>query len=366
AQEATSYTIRHQAVEFNYDPNDGNDHSPLDYYKYVTEDVIFFNLRNWEYGYAVINDHVYPFTYTPAQMDSNGNVVEKSHVTTDDALNISGIEALQATFELNCAAALFEYKGDNTFVLNNGALYASYILPAFGEGTDEPRQYEYATSMTVILDGDGRLSVVKFKYTTYGISEEVTLTYDFDSEIDLSYLDFESADHHSVLDPFIGEYKDDIGNYAIVDIYGFTINGIQAEVVAYSKDDGMFTAKWNEQTIYISKFSQRQLLIVNDSYTIFWTLNSIYNSTVTIPDQFKGHWYRFDGEYNEKFDFVIQSHAIYFNGELLELLSYTVSEGITATDGENTYNFDLDRDEDGTTLLYVFILYAEDGTFARM
>ncbi len=359
AQEAARYTVRHRSHELNYNPDDGDDHKDLDYNKYVTEDTVFFNHLNWEYGYTVINGHVYPFKYFPEQRDENGNVTVQAHVTTDDAVNVSGIEAVQATFALACAPELFKYVGDNRFVLRDGPTYAPYVLPAFGEGTDEPRYFQYGTSLTVTVGEDGRLAELEFSYATYGITEEVTLTYDFDTEIDLSYLDFENADHHSVLDPFIGEYADDMGNTAIVDIYGFVINGTAAEIIGYNADNAEFTAKWENQTIYIGKLSQRQLLIVNESNTIFWTLNSVNNTAVTIPDTFKGHWYRYDVDYDEHFDFVIQSHAVRYNGTLLELLSYTMSEGVVATDGTYTYNLSLVRDEDGILLLEVLIIDKE-------
>lgn len=349
AAQAPFYTIRHQAHELTYESED------LDYKKYVTGTVYFEDIENWsKQGLVVLKGYVYPFTYN------------ENKVSTSDALNVKHIKDLLASFDLGAIATeLFEYKGNNTYVLRNGELYAPYIAPIFANGTDEMKSFEYATSLTIILGQDGRLSQVKFHYATYGISENVVMTYDFDTPIDLSYLDFENADHHSILDSFLGQYRDNDGNYAIVDASGFSINGSNASITSFDSNEGVFTATWKEQTIYIRKFSQKQLLIVNEEMTIFWTLTLINNDAVTIPAEFKGHYYAYDEQYDEHFDFVIQSHAIYYNNKLANLISFAEREGIVAELDGKTVNLYFAKSQFGSgNALFAYIVYP-DGSYAH-
>lgn len=353
ADEAEFYTIRHQAHEIGFDSED------LDYFKYVTEDMFFSNYEGWEYGYKVIKGYVYPFSYSTID----------NKVVLDDAIN-DVFDNITAHFTLNASTEIFAYVGNNAYVLQNALNFAPYIVTNFGEGQSEKKYYSYATSLIIILDDNGNLYQIKFRYSTYGITEDVILTYDFNTKINLDYLDFESADHNSVLDPFIGRYEDEYGNFAIVDMYGFVINGYEAKVVSYSKDDCTFVATWQNTTIYIDKFSQRQLRIYDDGI-IYWILNSVYDSSVTIPEQFKGHWFRAKAdlapevaEYlDADLDFVIQTHAIYYNGNLMEILSYTLSEGIVASYKGSTYSFTLAHDEEDTVYLAVIIM-RDDGATA--
>lgn len=103
---------------------------------------------------------------------------------------------------------------------------AQTVAPYFAIG-NEQAYYKYAQDLTLIL-ADGALKQVVFTYKTYGIEETVTLTFDFNTAFDVKTdlgLDFENASKTSVLDDYIGQYKDNEGNFLTVDKSGFTLNG---------------------------------------------------------------------------------------------------------------------------------------------
>lgn len=103
---------------------------------------------------------------------------------------------------------------------------AQLIAPYFAIG-NEQAYYAFATDLTLTLK-NGVLDQVVFTYKTYGIEETVTLSFDFDTAFDVKTdlgLDFANASKTSVLDDFIGQYKDNMGNFLTVDKSGFTYNG---------------------------------------------------------------------------------------------------------------------------------------------
>jgi len=352
AKSHTQYTVHHFAHEFGYDPNDGADHSDLDYNKYVTEDCIYIDHLNYEFGYKLLNGYLYPFTYDKSSR----------HVTTDDAIQ-ADFQELCAPFEFNGATELFKYVGDNTFTLQGGEYIAYCFSSAFALGIDEQKYFDFAGDVRIVIDSGERLESVTLKLAAPGINEEVTLTFDFDSPVDLSFLDFETADHHSILDGFLGMYEDENGNTAVVDIYGFIINGKAAEVVSFDRDTSTFTAKWDGKTVYINKYSSRQLQVISEDYSVFLLLTAVNNEAVTIPEEYKGHWQINDLDYDVHLDIVLQSHAVFLDGEAVDLLSYTDREGITVINAENaTYNFSLAKDQDTGSIFMLVLILNEDGT----
>lgn len=172
---------------------------------------------------------------------------------------------------------------------------AQTVAPYFAIG-NEQAYYKYAQDLTLIL-ADGALKQVVFTYKTYGIEETVTLTFDFNTAFDVKTdlgLDFENASKTSVLDDFIGQYKDSFGNFLTVDKSGFNYNGtdiaIDQYIAATETEPAYFIGTWNNKVVSIMKFSSKQILITSDDYSVNVTLDAVDPDIVTIPSKFIGVW----------------------------------------------------------------------------
>lgn len=351
AQASGSFTIRHRGHEVGYVEPEGGETRPgygdTDYFVYVLPDLLYDAYVGEEHGFKLMGGYVYPF-----DVDMAGKVV------LHDPVDVSGIEALSPRMT-DFKVELFRYLGDGVYTLRDPAT-ATVIAPLFAVG-NEQASYSFATDFTIKLS-EGRLWQVVFTYKTYGIEETVTLTYDFDSPINVN-LDFDTASKESVLDAYIGQYRDDNGNFCHVDESGFLLNGTEVEVLGYDSEYGIFTGLWEDKTIYIQKLSTLQLMIYTDDYSMTWTLTSIddSNGDIPIPASYQGTWEYDDKHFHDIFR--IQTHMIFCNDEPLTLISYTESEGVTAEcrvkgsvyEGQ-TFNFHL---KDGIMLV---TLIAEDLT----
>lgn len=337
AQASGSYIIRHQGHEVGYVEPDGGETRPgygdTDYLVYVTPDLLYDSYAGEEHGFKLLNGYVYPF-----DVDQAGRVV------LHDPVNVADISAL-APCLTGFTVELFRDDGDGVFTLRDSSA-AGTVARLFAVG-NEQASYAYATNFSIRLR-DGKLWQAVFTYKTYGIEETVTLTYDFDTPIRLS-LDFDSATKQSVLDAFVGQYRDDAGHFCHVDGSGFLLNGIEVSVQSYDSENGIFIGSWDGNTVYIQKLSSLQLMVYTEDMRIAWTLTSIADVDVTVPAAYRGTWEYHDSEYDDVFR--IQSHVIFYNGEALTLISFTESEGATAealTEGSankgKTFNFHLSGD----------------------
>ncbi len=361
AQLATQYTINHFGHEVGYvPPEDGkpdDGYGDLDYYVYVTEDMIYDSFPTEEYGYKVLNGYVYPFTYESS--------VNKVVIT--DPINVASIQELQASFE-GFSAEMFEFVGDGKYVLRDNSL-ASAIATLFGEGTNEKAYYSYAVNLTITIK-DGVLYTIEFTTETYGLNEEVRLTYDFDSPIDVG-LDFDNVTKESVLDPFKGTYASDNGDYIVVDSYGFTINGIEASIVSYNKNEdgvGIFKLKWKDNMVlYAQKLSTKQIIIASEDSTLIITATMLGDQIVSIPADMKGTWFgsATDGQVTVEHTVIIQSYVVKLDGKILNVLSYTDAEGLTCEDENTTYTMWLTKDDADKTLLTLVKIF-EDTTWEAL
>lgn len=348
AQLATQYTVNHFGHEVGYVPPEGGETRPgygdNDYNVYITEDMVYDSFLTEEHGFKVINGYVYPFTY---ERD-----VEK--VVLSDPINIESIQELQASFE-GFSVELFEYVGEGKYVLQENSL-AGAIVCLFGEGY-EKNYYSYATDLTITIK-NGVLYTIEFTYKTYGITEEVRLTYDFESPIDVN-LDFNNATKESILDPFKGTYADGEGNYIVVDTYGFTINGIEAKIYSYNKEEAIFTLLWKDNMIlYAQKLSTKQIIIASDDSSMTIIATMLGDQIVNIPAEMKGVWYisTDDEQGHVEYKFEIQSHVVKLNGKTINVLSYTDAEGLVCEDENGTYSMFVKQFDDGVglVLLHVF------------
>lgn len=342
AQLASWYTVNHFGHEVGYvppedgDPGDG--YGDLDYYVYITEDMVYDSFLTEEHGFKVIGDYVYPFTY---ERD-----VDKVVIT--DPIDVASIQELQAVFN-GFSVELFEYVGDGRYVLQDNTL-AGEIATLIGEG-NEKRYYGFALNLSITIK-DGVLYTIEFTYQTYNLLEEVRLTYDFVTPINVN-LDFENVTKESILDPFKGTYADSEGNYVVVDDYGFTINGIEAEVYAYNKDKSMFTLLWNEQKLYVQKLSTKQIVIANEDSTMIIIVTMLGDQIVNIPAEMKGVWYisTSDEQGPVEYKFEIQTHVVKLDGKTINVLSYTDSEGLVCEDENGTYSMFVKQFDDGVGLV---------------
>lgn len=340
----TEYKVRHYSHEYNYDSED------LDYNKYVTANVIYQDFDSDRYGYYFgsfdgSDTLTYPFS------------VLNGEITLQDPVSVSDFNSLKPSFDWNgIAVELFRAVDNNTFELQNAKTFAGRIFSKFAIGTDETKYFSTAYSLKIILSDGGDILKVIAETNCYGLNEIITLTFDFDSQINLN-LDFDEAKKESVLDPFIGKYADENGNTATVDRYGFVINGSKATVQSYDKSTSTFTTSWQNTTLYIGKFSSRQLLVYDDSL-IYWILDPVNNPQVTVPDAYLGHWFIANSElgsavqeyYDIDFDFVIQKHAAWFNGKAAQIISYTSSEGLILSCDDMTFAITVAKLEDGNVL----------------
>ncbi|HBJ18645.1 MAG TPA: hypothetical protein DDY70_02710, partial [Clostridiales bacterium] len=345
AMEAPAYTVRHRGHEVGYEEPEGGETRPgygdTDYFVYVRRsDLIYDSYPGEAHGFKLLQSYVYPF-----DIDAAGNVVLR------DPVNVSSIAELAANFTA-FKVELFTCIGDGVYVLHNNS-DASAIVGFFGEGY-EKASYAYATDCRITLK-NGVLSEIVFTYKTYGIEETVTLNYTFGELPEEADLDFENATKTSVLDPFKGQYKDGVGNFCHVDAEGFLLNGKEITGLVYNEDGGYFTARWEGKVVYIQKLTSRQLAIWSEDGTLNLQLTNIEEGEVTIPEDFRGTWeYHGIGADGKQYDdvFEIQTHLIRYNGNVLMLISYSASEGITAEAEGITYNFVLDGERLLITMVY--------------
>ncbi len=353
ASQKTAYTIRHQGHEVGYVEPEGGETRPgygdTDYNVYVTSNVVYDSFKGEEHGYVALNNYIYPFTY----------LASAKQVTLADPVNVESIDYFKPNY-LSFNICLFKKVAENTYALHQNGM-ASAIAPCFAVG-NEQQQYTYATDFTIILK-DGMLNQVIFTYKTYGIEETVTLTYDFDTVLDDNLdLDFENADKTSVLDDFIGQYKDDNGNFCQADKSGFTLNGETVQISHYyaATTDNVpyFEGTWNNKIIYISKLTQKQLGISSEDSSVVFILDRVDTAVVEIPDKFHGVWKYKDATYDDTF--IFQKYVVKYNGDVLSILSYSETEGLTANYDGKTYAFDIqqviDTSGNETTALYVIII----------
>lgn len=360
ASEKTAYTVRHQGHEVGYVEPDGGETRPgygdTDYKVYVNEQMIYDSYKDEEHGYVALDNYVYPFNY----LKSSNQVVLR------DPVNVESIKYYQPSF-LGFDVALFKKVDENKYTLHQDSM-AQLIAPYFAIG-NEQAYYAYATDLTLILK-DGALDQVVFTYKTYGIEETVTLTFDFvtafDAKEDLG-LDFDNASKKSVLDDFIGQYKDNMGNFCDVDKTGFTLNGIKIQDLKYysATEDttAYFTGLWDNKSVTISKLSVKQLSIVTDDLAIIFVLDKVDTSIVKIPTEFYGVWKYKDDNYDDTF--IFQTYIVKYNGDLLNVISYSKDEGLIARKDSLTYNFEIQQVKDGDetiTALYVLIIDNESGS----
>ena len=351
AAEKTSYSVRHQGHEVGYEEPEGGETRPgygdTDYKVYVTEDMVYDSYVGEEHGFKLIDGYVYPFTY---------NGTTKEIVLTDPVgQDMSAYKAIFNGFKVE----LFTELEENVYVPHNGAI-AAIVAPYFAEG-NEKTQYSYATDFRIELR-NGELYKVIFTYKTYGIEETVTLTYDFETENDLSFLDFDKATKTSVLDDYIGQYKDENGHFCDVSKSGFLLDGEEIDITYYGKNEqgiNCFVGNWKGNVVSIFKMSSKQLIVQSDDLTVNYTLTSIEADDVTVPDEFKGVWQIDNDKENLHYKLVVQSRAVFLNGESLPLISYKESEGLAAKYGDSTL-YVIDTEEaDGEKTLFVAIVDSE-------
>ncbi len=362
ANKTTSYTVRHQGHELNVDEDHADDpyYKDTDYKKYIRrDDVIYSAFPNEETGFKALYSGGAKFVYPFFVQVVDG----QKAITLKDPVDASNIAAITSDFE-GFKPELMKYVGEEngvkTFVLQSRD-YASIITPCFGEGADEKSYYAYATDLTVEIKDD-TLYRVKFTYATYGITEEVTLTYDFETDFSdiIAELDFENATRTSVLDPFKGQYKDDYGNFCQCDDAGFILNGIVVEDLRYSsgssEEPDCFTGTWNDKSITIMKLSSKQLLIQSDDYSLNITLTNVATEVFEIPEDYRGVWTIDNDEEDLHLTFVIQSYVMWCNDTEATLLSSGDREGLVVLVGNVTYNLVPGTDTDGNKFLYVIEL----------
>lgn len=345
ASQKTAYTVRHQGHEVGYVEPEGGETRPgfgdTDYKVYVNEQMVYDSYAGEEHGYVTLNNYVYPFDYFKAS----------NQVVLRDPVNAESVARYQPSF-LSFDVALFKKVGENEYTLHQDSM-AQLIAPKFAIG-NEQAYYIYARDLTIKLK-DGALSQVVFTYKTYGIEETVTLSFDFDTAFDVKTdlgLDFDNASKTSVLDDFIGQYKDNTGNFLTVDKSGFTYNGEKIDIVQYipptSTEPAYFIGTWKGKTVSILKFSSKQILITSDDYSVNVTLDAVDPGVVTIDKKFIGVWKIDNEKENIHYTVRVQSHAVWVNDVECEIISCTQAEGATIKFGDDTlYLFDAAEDKEG-------------------
>lgn len=345
ASQKTAYTVRHQGHEVGYVEPEGGETRPgfgdTDYKVYVNEQMVYDSYAGEEHGYVTLNNYVYPFDYFKAS----------NQVVLRDPVNAESVARYQPSF-LSFDVALFKKVGENEYTLHQDSM-AQLIAPKFAIG-NEQAYYVYARDLTIKLK-DGALSQVVFTYKTYGIEETVTLSFDFDTAFDVKTdlgLDFDNASKTSVLDDFIGQYKDNMGNFLTVDKSGFTYNGEKINIVQYipptSTEPAYFIGTWKGKTVSILKFSSKQILITSDDYSVNVTLDAVDPGVVTIDKKFIGVWKIDNEKENIHYTVRVQSHAVWVNDVECEIISCTQAEGATIKFGDDTlYLFDAAEDKEG-------------------
>ena len=287
-------------------------------------------------------------------------------VVLRDPVNVESIAYYQPSL-LGFDVALFKKVDENKYTLHQDSM-AQTVAPYFAIG-NEQAYYKYAQDLTLIL-ADGALKQVVFTYKTYGIEETVTLTFDFNTAFDVKTdlgLDFENASKTSVLDDYIGQYKDNEGNFLTVDKSGFTLNGSKIALTEYHQSTDItaeyFVGTWENKSVTISKLSKEQISVATDDLSIIYILDKVDTTTVKIPDEYHGVWKYKDSNYDDTF--VFQTYTIKYNGALMTVISYSESEGIIAKLDSYTYNFEVQQVKNGNetvTALYVLIIDNRSGT----
>jgi len=118
--------------------------------------------------------------------------------------------------------------------------------------------------------------------------------------------------------------------------------------------------KWKGNVVSIFKMSSKQLIVQSDDLTVNYTLTSVETDDVTVPDEFKGVWQIDNDKENLHYKLVVQSRAVFLNGESLPLISYKESEGLAARYGDSTlYVIDM-KEADGEKTLFVAIVDGEN------
>lgn len=345
ASEKAVYTVRHQGHEVGYKEPEGGETRPgygdTDYKVYVNEQMVYDSYKDEEHGYVALDGYVYPFDY----LKSSNQVVLR------DPVNVESIAHYQPSF-LGFDVALFKKVDENKYTLHQDSM-AQTVAPYFAIG-NEQAYYKYAQDLTLIL-ADGALKQVVFTYKTYGIEETVTLTFDFNTAFDVKTdlgLDFENASKTSVLDDYIGQYKDSFGNFLTVDKSGFNYNGsdiaIDQYIAATETEPAYFIGTWNNKVVSIMKFSSKQILITSDDYSVNVTLDAVDTGVVTVDKKFVGVWEINDEKEDLHYKVRVQSHAVWVNDVECELISYTENEGATIKLGDDTlYLLNAAEDKDG-------------------
>ena len=345
ASQKTAYTVRHQGHEVGYVEPEGGETRPgfgdTDYKVYVNEQMIYDSYKDEEHGYVTLDNYVYPFNY----LRSSNQVVLR------DPVNVESINYYQPSF-LGFNVELFKKVGERKYTLHQDSM-AQLIAPYFAIG-NEQAYYAYATDLTLTLK-DGALDQVVFTYKTYGIEETVTLTFDFvtafDAKEDLG-LDFENASKTSVLDDFIGQYKDNMSNFLTVDKSGFVYNGekivISQYISATETEPAYFIGTWKNKVVSIMKFSSKQILITSDDYSVNVTLDAVDTGVVAIDKKFIGIWKINDKDEDLIYKVKVQTHAVWVNDVECEIISYSENEGVAIKlDNDTLYLLDAAEDKDG-------------------
>ena len=369
AAAASGYAVHHHGHEVGYEEPEGGETRPgygdTNYFVYSTEDMVYDAFKGEQHGFKVLasdsgTEYVYPFDYDEAT----------GELTISDPVNTT-IAELKADFT-GFKVELFRYAGKDSngldeFILRENTT-ATYIAPCFALG-NEKKQYSYATDFTIKLN-NGVLDTVIFTYKTYGIEETVTLRYDFNAELDFPELDFANATKVSVFDDFVGQYKDEEGNFCEVTKGSFILNGETVTITSVDKSTGqiIFTCSWNGNIVYISKLSTKQLYVqifsANETLIDVYKLDAVETQEVSIPEEMHGVW-KIDNDAEDlHYEFTIHEHALWCNEEELPLISYKESEGLTVKYGSSTvYFYDVGKDDDGYFMSVLII--EEGGTYVR-
>ncbi|MGN1042034.1 MAG: hypothetical protein ACI4SK_00970, partial [Christensenellales bacterium] len=342
------YIVRHQGHELDVasDMEDEEYYKDTDYNVYVVRnDIIYDSFAGEENGYKVLNGLIYPFFVT--------TVDASSAITVKDPLALNSLADVTSRFSAFKPELfkLTEESGDCLTFTAQSDSFVSALAPYFAEGLDETRYYAYAENISVKIK-NGVLYQVLLKTRTYGLREEITLTYDFTTDFSdvIDSLDFESASKQSVLDPFKGDYRDSNGNFCRVDDSGFILNGIPVAITDYSSEQSTFVGTWKGIAIAIMKMSSKQLLFQSDDLSVNFILTDINSVAPTIPEEYRGVWSICNEEEDICFKFRIQSHVIWCNDEEMTVLSYDDKEGLAAAIDGATYYFAYGEDDEGKFL----------------
>ncbi len=320
ADDATNYTINH------FDHEEGFE--DVEYNVFVTDKAIYGDYVDFENGYVEIDGLIYPFIY-----DTELNKA----ILQDPIASDKNISEFQALFS-KITVELFEYKGDGLFVLRD-LQFVSEFTQYFAEGIDEMKQYYYATNLSIKIK-DGQLYQVLFTYNILNqITADVILTYSNFNNTTLP-INFDNVEKESILDDFIGSYRDENGNFAVINQNNIVINGEQFIFASYDNEYNMLEGTINGEVFYINKLSENQLYISNEDFSISYILLSTEETKlIEIPKEFQGVWE------NQDYLLEIQTYAVILNNNELKVSSYSESGGLIALDNDKTYSFILENEK---------------------